>query len=78
MLAQPTPHGPERSFAAFSELPERELEATCEMDTVIGCASDRQCTLTLYLRCCRAQPRLLLPERSSSAAAAALDVLEDE
>lgn len=46
------------------------------MDTVIGRASDRQCVLTLYLRCCRAQVRPLLPERSSSAVAAALDMLE--
>lgn len=46
------------------------------MDTVIGRASDRQCVLTIYLRCCRAQLCLLLPERSSSAVAAALDVLE--
>ena len=46
------------------------------MDAVIGRASDRQCVLTLYLRCCRAQLCLLLPERSSSAAAAALDVPE--
>lgn len=72
----PTPHGPERSFSAFSALPEGEREAACEMDTVIGRAADRQCVLTLYLRCCRAQLCLLLPERSSSAAAAALDVLE--
>lgn len=46
------------------------------MDTVIGRAADRQCVLTLHLRCCRAQLCLLLPERSSSAVAAALDVLE--
>lgn len=51
----PTPHGPERSFSAFSALPEGEREAACEMDTVIGRAADRQCVLTLYLRCCRAQ-----------------------
>lgn len=72
----PTPHGPERSFSAFSALPEGEREAACEMDAVIGRAADRQCVLTLYLRCCRAQLCLLLPERSSSAVAAALDVLE--
>ena len=72
----PTPHGPERSFSAFSALPEGEREAACEMDTVIGRAADRQCVLTLHLRCCRAQLCLLLPERSSSAVAAALDVLE--
>ena len=51
----PTPHGPERSFSAFSALPEGEREAACEMDAVIGRAADRQCVLTLYLRCCRAQ-----------------------
>ncbi len=74
--SSPTPHGPGRSFAAFSALPEGEREAACEMDAVIGRASDRQCVLTIYLRCCRAQLCLLLPERSSSAVAAALDVLE--
>ena len=74
--SSPTPHGPGRSFAAFSALPEGEREAACEMDAVIGRASDRQCVLTIYLRRCRAQLRLLLPERSSSAAAAALDALE--
>ena len=73
---RPTSHGPERSFAAFSALPEAAREAACEMDTVIGSSSDRQCVLTLYLRCCRAQVLLLLPERSSSAVAAALDMLE--
>ena len=73
---RPTSHGPERSFAAFSALPEAAREAACEMDTVIGRSSDRQCVLTLYLRCCRAQVLLLLPERSSSAVAAALDMLE--
>lgn len=73
---RPTPHGPERSFAAFSALPEGEREAACEMDCVIGRAADRQCVLTIYLRCCRVQICLLLPEKSSSAVAAALDVLE--
>ena len=33
---RPTSHGPERSFAAFSALPEAAREAACEMDTVIG------------------------------------------
>lgn len=75
-VARPTAHGPERSFAAFSAVQEAVREAACEMDTVIGRSSDRQCVLTLYLRCCRAQVALLLPERSSSAVAAALDMLE--
>lgn len=73
---RPTAHGPERSFAAFSALSGGEREAACEVDTVIGKSSDRQCVLTLYLRCCRAQVLLLLPEKSSSAVAAALDMLE--
>ena len=75
-VARPTAHGPERSFAAFSALPEGGREAACEMDAVIGRASDRRCVPTIYLRCCRAQICPLLPERSSSAVAAALDVLE--
>ena len=75
-VARPTAHGPERSFAAFSAVQEAVREAACEMDTVIGRSSDRQCVLTLYLRCCRAQVALLLPERSSSAVAAARGKLE--
>lgn len=74
--AKPTSHGPERSFKAFSALPEEERARTCEMDTVIGLSKDSQCVLTLYLRPCKIQACLLLPEKSSSAVAAALDMLE--
>ena len=72
----PTPHGPERFLPRRSALPEGEREAACEMDTVIGRAADRQCGPHAHLRCRRAQLCLLCPERSSSAVAAALDVLE--
>lgn len=75
-IPRPTSHGPGRSFAAFRALPEREREAACEMDCVIGRSRDAQCVLTLYLRCCKAQIALLLPEKTSSAVAAALDTLE--
>lgn len=71
-----TPHGEERSYAAFCALPEGVRERACEMDTVVGRARDSQCLLTLYLRPCRVQLALLLPERASGAVAAALDGLE--
>lgn len=70
-----SPHGPERGHAAFLALGE-ECAGACEMDTVIGCSRDRQCVLTLYMRPCRFQALLLLPEKSPSAVAAALDSLE--
>ena len=71
-----TPHGPERSYAAFMRLDEEKRASACEMDTVIGRKSDSQCLLTLSLRPYRLQLALLLPERSPSAVAAALDALE--
>lgn len=74
--AKPTSHGPGRSYETFSALPEEERAQTCEMDCVIGLSSDAQCMLTLYLRPCKMQACLLLPEKSSSAVAAALDMLE--
>lgn len=74
--ARPTSHGPDRSYKAFSALPEEERARACEMDAVIGKAADSQCILTLYLRPCKVQAYLLLPEKTSSAVAAALDMLE--
>lgn len=71
-----TPHGPERGYAAFLALGE-ERAGACEMDTVIGRARDRQCVLTLYLRPCKFQALLLLPEKSPGAVAAALGSLEE-
>jgi len=73
---QPTSHGYPRSFAAFSSLDENIRAQTCEMDTVIGRTRDSQCILTLYLRVCKVQVALLLPDKTSSAAATALDTLE--
>lgn len=73
---KPTSHGEERSYSAFCALPEEARERACEMDTVIGRARDSQCLLTLYLRPCRVQLALLLPEKTSGAVAAALDGLE--
>ena len=71
-----TSHGPERSHAAFMQLGEEERAAACEMDTVVGKRHDEQCILTLYLRPYKLQLCMLLPEKSSSAVAAALDALE--
>lgn len=71
-----TSHGAERSYAAFCALSQDERDSACEMDTVIGRKSDSQCILTLYLRPSKTQLCLLLPEKSSSAVAAALDMLE--
>lgn len=56
--AAPTPHGPERSFSAFSALPEGEREAACEMDTVIGRAADPAVRSS---RSTRAAPRAAVP-----------------
>ena len=74
--AKPTSHGPERSYKAFSALPEEGRARAAEMDTVIGLSKDSQCILTLYSRPCKVQVCLLLPEKTSSAVAAALDMLE--
>lgn len=46
------------------------------MDAVIGLSRYSQCVLTLYLRPCKVQICLLLPDSMSSAVAAALDMLE--
>lgn len=74
--AKPTPHGPERSFAAFLALPADRRGSACEMDCVIGRTRDAQCLLTLYHRPSRLQLALLLPEKTPSAVAAALGSLE--
>lgn len=74
--AKPTLHGEERSYAAFCALTEEKRVRACEMDTVIGKARDTQCLLTLYLRPCKVQLVMLLPEKTSSAVASALDSLE--
>lgn len=74
--AKPTSHGPERSYKAFSALPEEERARAAEMDTVVGLSKDSRCVLTLYLRPCKVQVCLLLPEKTPSAVAAALDMLE--
>lgn len=71
-----TSHGPERSWAAFLALSDAERARACEMDTVIGKTADSKCILTLYLRPCKLQVCLLLPDKSSSAVSAALDMLE--
>lgn len=75
-LVSATPHGPGRSYAAFMQLDEEKRACACEMDTVIGRRQDTKCILTLYLRPYKLQLCLLLPEKSSSAVASALDALE--
>lgn len=74
--ARPTPHGPERSYAAFLALPEDARGSACEMDCVVGRARDARCLLTLYHRPSKLQVAMLLPGKASSAVAAALDSLE--
>lgn len=46
------------------------------MDTVIRLPKTTRCVLKLYLRPCRLQVCLLLPDKMSSAVAAALNMLE--
>lgn len=74
--ARPTAHGAERSYAAFSALPAEERARACEMDTVVGRSGDRKRVLTLFLRPFSFQFCLVLPDGTSSAVAAALDMLE--
>lgn len=74
--ARPASHGPERSYRAFSALPGEKRTRACETDTVVGLSKDSQCVLTLYARPCEVQICPLLPEKTSSAVAAALDMLE--
>lgn len=73
---KPTSHGEERSYAAFCALSEEERAGACEMDTVLGKARDERCLLTLFSRPCKVQAVLLLPGKTSSAVASALDSLE--
>lgn len=71
-----SPHGPGRSFAAFSALPEEERAGACEMDSVIGLSRDSARLLTLYLRPARFQLALPVPDGTAASVAAALDGLE--
>ncbi|MDO5801044.1 MAG: helix-turn-helix domain-containing protein [Coriobacteriia bacterium] len=71
-----TAHGEARSFGAFMGLSEEERAAACEMDTVVGARSDRQCLLTLYQRPCKFQLALLMPGKDSESTAGRLDALE--
>jgi len=72
----PTSHGPGRSYGAFAQIGDEKRASACEMDTVMGKSRDERCILTLYLRPYKLQLYMLLPEKSSSAVAAALDALE--
>lgn len=72
-----TAHGEARSFAAFMGLPDEGRGSACEMDTVIGLKSDRQCLLTLYQRPCKFQLALLMPGKDAGSTAGGLDALEE-
>lgn len=71
-----TNHGWSRSYKAFQMLPQEVQGSVCEMDCVCGRVRDDQAILTLYLRTCKMQLCLLLEEKTSSAVAATLDMLE--
>ena len=71
-----THHGPERSYQAFMALPESEQAQACEMDTVVGKATDSQCLLTLLSRACKVQLPLLMPAKTKTATVEALDEVE--
>ncbi len=71
-----TSHGADRSYAAFCALAEAERAGACETGAVIGRTHDAQRPPALYLRPCKVQLALLLPKKTSSAVAAALDMLE--
>lgn len=71
-----TRHGEGRSYKAFLSLPEDERARACEMDTVVGKATDSQCLLTLLSRACRVQLPLLMPAKTKAATVARLDDVE--
>lgn len=71
-----TPHGEERSYQAFLALPDGERARACEMDTVVGKATDSQCLLTLMSRACRVQLPLLMGSKTKAATVAKLDEVE--
>ena len=73
---KPTAHGENRAYAAFSSLEAEARAGACEMDTVIGRATDSQCLLTLYLRPCKFQFALLLPNKSTNSCIEMFDFLE--
>ena len=74
---KPTPHGKARSYSAFCELDQDTRDSACEMDTVIGYKRNKQCILTLFLRSCKLQICILLPNKSCESVAHALDALEE-
>ncbi len=74
---KPTAHGEKRAYAAFSALEAEARAGACEMDTVIGRSHDSQCLLTLYLRPCKFQLALLLPNKSTQSTLKTFDMLEE-
>ena len=76
MNPKPTAHGENRAYAAFSSLEAEARAGACEMNTVIGRATDSQCLLTLYLRPCKFQFALLLPNKNTNSFIEMFDFLE--
>lgn len=75
--AKPTSHGPERSYKAFSALPEEgRARALPRWTRSSGCPRTRSASSPSTRSPARVQVCLLLPEKTSSAVAAALDMLE--
>ena len=62
--------------AAFMGLPDEDRAAACEMDTVVGLKTDRQCLLTLYPRPFKLQLTLPMPEKTTEAVRERLDSLQ--
>lgn len=73
---RPTAHGEARSYASFMRLPEERRACACEMDTVIGLATDHQCLLTLYLKPFKFQLVLPMPDKTAVSVLATFDMLE--
>lgn len=75
--SKPTSHGKDRSYSAFCELDQDTKDSACELDTVIGYKWNKQCILTLFLRSCKLQICILLPNKNCESVARALDALEE-
>lgn len=67
-----------RRWSDFCALDPMDQENAVEMDTVVGrLGRDRQCVLTLFMRRIGFQFYILLPDKSGSSVAGALDSLQD-
>ena len=73
---KPTSHDPRRAYSRFEDLSQDARDSACEMDTVLGFASDIRCALTLYLRPCHFQFALLLEGKTEEEVCRALGMLK--